>query len=79
MQTTRSDFTTRRVGHQVGGADGKTAAMDPGSRNDSHVPRSVILRVRQDVPWADSARIPQIICPARVVIYVHASHQPQVG
>lgn len=53
---------------------GNTAAMDSESGNDRSVPRSVVIRVGEDIPWADFERIPETICPACAVIYVHLSH-----
>lgn len=70
----RSDFIIRRAGREAVGTGEKTAAMGPGSGNDRRVPRSVIIRVRQDIPGADSARIPGTIRPACLAISVHLSH-----
>lgn len=53
--------------------------MDSESGNDRRAARSVIIRVREDIPWADFERIPETICPACVVIYVHLSHPSPSG
>lgn len=73
MQTMGSDFMSRRVGPEVGGTTGKTAALDPGSGSHRHVPRSVTrYEASHTLGWL--CKDPTDCRPACVVISVHLSH-----